>query len=271
MDMVGEESLGAKLDRKCDEWMARAKDSELMSVLGKNLQEVETDGGWDNLHLFRTYLLSYCYYCCVFDTDLEGKLNKDFREKDIEFYEEGPRIVKNIDDLLSFTKKWPEFHEVLHKDRSLNFEEILTEYRNQVHVAILLKGRENLPHWKQHGNLYYPNDIKGQAKRRVPQANSLLFGLVFYLRQYTDETAPESKWMQRVEGPMPTTGKPHYDLVAKIANAVNELSSPSIFDSKQSGDQVRKRIKTLIDNNVELSLSSGFRYSQLRKKINTSR
>ncbi|MBT7337511.1 hypothetical protein HN801_02285 [Candidatus Peregrinibacteria bacterium] len=268
--MASEENPWEEFDQKCDAWLAKVIDSELISVLGNELHKLEPDRGSDNLFLFRTYLLSYCYYCCVFDTDLDGKLNKDFREKDIAFYEEGPLIVRGIDDLLSFTKKCPELHEVLHKDRNLNFEDILTEYRNQLALAIHMKDRKKFPHWKQHGNLYYPNDIQDQAKRRVPQANSLLFGLVFYLRQYTDETTPESVWMQRVEGPMPTTGRPHYELVAQIANAVNELCTPPIFDNKLSDEQVRKRIKTLIDNNVELSLSTGLRYSQLRKSINKS-
>ena len=162
-------------------------------------------------------------------------------------------------------------HEVLHEDKDVNFEGILTEYRNQVALAVILKDmKKSLPHWKQHGNLYYPNDIKDQAKRRVPQANSLLFGLVFYLRRYTDQDTPDSEWMQRVEGPMPTNGRPHYELVAKIANAVNELCTPPIFDNKLSDEQVRKRINTLVDNNVELSLSTGLRYSQLRKNIKKS-
>lgn len=268
--MASEENPWEELDRKCDEWIAKTIDSELMGVLGNELHKLEPDRGSDNLHLFRIYLITYCHICCEFDTTFEGKLNKDFREKDIAFYEEGPRIVRGIDELLSFTKKCPELHEVLHKDRNLNFEDILTEYRNQLALAVHMKDRKKFPHWKQHGNLYYPNEIKGQAKRKVPQANSLLFGLVFYLRQYTDETTPESKWMQRIEGPMPTIGSPHYELVAKIANAVNQLCTPPIFDSKQSGEQVRKRINTMADNNVELSLSSGFRYSQLRKKIKTS-
>ena len=268
--MASEENHWAKLDRKCDAWLAKITDSELMSVLGRNLQELEPDRGSDNLHLFRTYLLTYCYYCCEFDTDLEGKFNKGFCEKDIEFYEKAPRLIKNIDELLSFAEKWPEFHDVLYKDKNLNFDDILTEYRLLVKMEILLKSRKKLPYWKQHGNLYYPNDIKDQAKRRVPQANSLLFGLVFYLRRYTDQDTPDSEWMQRVEGPMPTNGRPHYELVAKIANAVNELCTPPIFDNKLSDEQVRKRINTLVDNNVELSLSTGLRYSQLRKSINKS-
>ena len=269
--MASEENHWAKLDRKCDEWIARVMDSELMSIVGRNLHELEPDRGQDNIDFLRICLLTYCRFCCEFDTNLDGKLNKDFREKDSEFYEKAPRLIKNIDELLSFTEKWPEFHEVLHDDKDVNFEGILTEYRNQVALAVILKDmKKSLPHWKQHGNLYYPNDIKDQAKRRVPQANSLLFGLVFYLRRYTDQDTPDSEWMQRVEGPMPTNGRPHYELVAKIANAVNELCTPPIFDNKLSDEQVRKRINTLVDNNVELSLSTGFRYSQLRKSINKS-
>ena len=269
--MASEENHWAKLDRKCDEWIARVMDSELMSIVGRNLHELEPDRGQDNIDFLRICLLTYCRFCCEFDTNLDGKLNKDFREKDSEFYEKAPRLIKNIDELLSFTEKWPEFHEVLHEDKDVNFEGILTEYRNQVALAVILKDmKKSLPHWKQHGNLYYPNDIKDQAKRRVPQANSLLFGLVFYLRRYTDQDTPDSEWMQRVEGPMPTNGRPHYELVAKIANAVNELCTPPIFDNKLSDEQVRKRINTLVDNNVELSLSTGFRYSQLRKSINKS-
>ena len=171
--MTSKESYWAEFDRKCDAWIARAMDSELMSVLGRNLQELEPDRGSDNLHLFRTYLLTYCYYCCEFDTDLEGKFNKGFCEKDIEFYEKAPRLIKNIDELLSFAEKWPEFHDVLYKDKNLNFDDILTEYRLLVKMEILLKSRKKLPYWKQHGNLYYPNDIKDQAKRRVPQDNLL--------------------------------------------------------------------------------------------------
>ena len=268
--MTSKESPWTEFDRKCDAWLAKIVDSELMNVLGSNLHELEPDRGSGNLHLFRTCLLTFCHYCCEFGADLEGKLTKALREKDSECYKEGPRIVKNINKLLSFTKKWPEFHKVLYEDRSLNFEDILTEYRNLVHLSVFMKDRKKFPHWKQHGNLYYPNDIKDQAKRRVPQANSLLFGLVFYLRQYTDETTPESVWMQRVEGPMPTNGRPHYELVAKIANAVNELCTPPIFDNKLLDEQVRKRINTLVDNNVELTLSTGLRYSQLRKSINKS-
>lgn len=267
--MTSKESYWAEFDRKCDAWIARAMDSELMSVL-RNLQELEPDRGSENLHFFKTILLTYCYTCCAFDTIFDGKFNKESREKDSEFYEKAPRLIKNIDELLSFAEKWPEFHDVLYKDKNLNFDDILTEYRLLVKMEILLKSRKKLPYWKQHGNLYYPNDIKDQAKRRVPQANSLLFGLVFYLRRYTDQDTPDREWVQRVEGPMPTNGRPHYELVAKIANAVNELCTPPIFDNKLSDEQVRKRINTLVDNNVELSLSSGFRYSQLRKKINTS-
>ena len=268
--MTSKESYWAEFDRKCDAWIAKNMDSELMSVL-RNLQELEPDRGSENLHFFRTVLLTYCYTCCAFDTIFDGKFNKESREKDSEFYEQAPRLIKNINELLSFAEKWPEFHKVLHEDKDVNFEGILTKYRNQVALAVILKDmKKSLPHWKQHGNLYYPNDIKDQAKRRVPQANSLLFGLVFYLRRYTDQDTPDSEWMQRVEGPMPTNGRPHYELVAKIANAVNELCTPPIFDNKLSDEQVRKRINTLVDNNVELSLSTGLRYSQLRKNIKKS-
>ena len=268
--MTSKGSYWAEFDRKCDEWIARTMDSELMSVLGRNFQELEPDRGSDNLRFFRTALLTYCYTCCEFDNIFDGKFNKESRKKDSEFYEQVPRLIKNIDELLSFAGKWPEFHDVLYKDKNLNFDDILTEYRLLVKMEILLKSRKKLPYWKQHGNLYYPNDIKDQAKRRVPQANSLLFGLVFYLRRYTDQDTPDREWLQQVEGPMPTTGRPHYELVAKTANAVNELCTPSIFDNKLSDEQVRKRINTLVDNNVELSLSTGLRYSQLRKSINKS-
>jgi len=267
--MTSKGSYWAEFDGKCDEWIARTMDSELMSVLGRNFQELEPDRGSDNLRFFRTALLTYCYTCCEFDNIFDGKFNKESRKKDSEFYEQVPRLIKNIDELVSFTKKWPEFHNVLNKDKNLNFDDILAEYSLLVKMEILFKSRKKRPHWKLHGNLYYPNDIKDQAKRRVPQANSLLFGLVFYLRQYTDETTLERVWMQ-IEGPMPTTGRPHYELVAQIANAVNELCTPPIFDDKLSDEQVRKRINTLVDNNVELSLSTGFEYSKLRKRINTS-
>jgi hypothetical protein len=132
MGMASEENHWAKLDRKCDEWIARAMDSELMRVLGRNLQELEPDRGQDNIDFLRICLLTYCHFCCEFDTDLDGTLNKNFREKDSEFYEKAPRLIKNIDELLSFTEKWPEFHKVLHEDKDVNFEGILTEYRNQV-------------------------------------------------------------------------------------------------------------------------------------------
>jgi len=82
--MTSKESYWAEFDRKCDAWIAKAMDSELMSVL-RNLQELEPDRGSENLHFFKTILLTYCYTCCAFDTIFDGKFNKESREKDSEF------------------------------------------------------------------------------------------------------------------------------------------------------------------------------------------
>ena len=55
--MTSKESCWAEFDRQCDEWIARAMDSELMSVL-RNLQELEPDRGSENLHFFCSFLLN---------------------------------------------------------------------------------------------------------------------------------------------------------------------------------------------------------------------
>ena len=43
--MASKESYWAEFDRKCDAWIARVMDSELMSIVGRNLHELEPDRG----------------------------------------------------------------------------------------------------------------------------------------------------------------------------------------------------------------------------------
>ena len=100
--------------------------------------------------------------------------------------------------------------------------------------------------------MLYPKELANQSQREFPQINSLLFSLVFLFRQFTDNS-PDNNWFKKKFGPMPSTGKPNYKLVTQLTNATNELSNPPFLSEELTHDQVKMRIKRLVDNDVQLS------------------
>ena len=112
--------------------------------------------------------------------------------------------------------------------------------------------KNSFAHWRQHGALLYPKVLDNQSQRELPQINSLLFSLVFLFRQFTDNSTDDN-WFKTKFGPMPSTGNPNYKLVTKLINATNEFANPPFLSERLNHDQVKMRIKRLVDNDIQLS------------------
>lgn len=98
-------------------------------------------------------------------------------------------------------------------------------------------------HRVQAGALCYPDTAPLDKNTSQPDArlNSLLFHLVFLLRQATSPTPILSS----LGTPMPKSGTPHYFIVAVLANAALPDSCTQTADGLLSPQQVRQRVTRL--------------------------
>jgi hypothetical protein len=246
--------------------------------LNEDLYELDPDRGSDAIQSLKNLILAQCYFLVINHGDEQVKLAAKFRKDERRFIESGKKALQNIEDLLSFMKKFHPLHrgmneganEDLNLKQSIDIDAFLSKYHVQLSEYIRITNKKLLPHWGQHGVLHFPGGLENQTQRKDHQVNGLLFAVAFLLRQYTDKAVSDENWLQRTDGPMPTTGKPHYKLVAEIFNATKNLCKPRIFSNKLSEYQVRKRIKTLVDCEAELSMSIMHKYYQILKDINPS-
>lgn len=278
--MASEESPWKKIGRNRDEWTAKAKASDLANILcGDSLKDLEPDRGEDAFKLLKAYILYHCFRFEDGHNNEQTNLVAKFREGECSFVESGEKALQNIKDLLSFMEKFHPLHggvsaevnEDLNQEPSIDIDTILSKYHLHLSEYIRITKKKLMPAWVQHGILYFPGGLENQTQRKHPQVNGLLFAIVFLLRQYTNQNVSGECWLQRMEGSMPATGRPHYKLVAEILNAANDLCKPRIFPGKLSEHQVRKRIKTLVDSEVELSMSIMDKYYQIQEDINAFR
>jgi hypothetical protein len=234
-------------------WLKRIKKSNLHKLLLERLKELEPDRGSDCIQNLKVSILAYCFCCSEFSNVPGSGWTFLLREEDRGFVKSAEKALQNTQQLLSFMKEQPPSHEVLNKTLNIDFEDILSHYAANVkHLVIEMKKKE-FAHWRQHGALLFPQGLSNQSQGENPQVNSLLFSLVFLLRQYTDQGSPDNAWLKAKAGPMPKNGRPHYGLVAQIINATNELCVPPVFKAAMTEGQVKKRIARLIEKDVELS------------------
>jgi len=236
-----------------EEWLKQIKNSNLHKLLLERLKELEPDRGSECIQKLKTSILVYCFCYSKFNNVLGSGWTFLLRKEDREFVNSAERALQNIQQLLSFMKEQPPSHEVLNKTLDIDLENILSHYTINVKLLIKEMEKREFAHWRQHGALLFPKGLSNQSQGRTPQINSLLFTLVFILRQYTDQDSPDSAWLKAKAGSMPKNGKPHYELVAQIINATNELCVPPVFETAMTEEQVKKRIARLTEKDVKLS------------------
>jgi len=134
---------------------------------------------------------------------------------------------------------------------------VLNAYMEAFHDGLLdyLHELENSkqPFQNCHGALYYPDGLPVQAMRQSPELNSLLFHLVFIFRQYTDKKNVGGGWYQRKTDLMPTGGRPCYEQVAEISNAVNSICNHKLSQKQFSVSQITQKIYNLCKKRVSLN------------------
>ena len=236
-----------------EEWFKQIKNSNLHKLLQERLKELEPDRGSDCIQTLKGSILAYCFCCSEFSNVPGSGWTFLLREEDRGFVKSAEKALQNIQQLLSFMKEQPPSHEALNKTLNIDLESILSHYAINVKTLVKEMGGKRFAHWRQHGALLFPRGLSNQSQRGTPQTNSLLFSLVFILRQYTDPNSPDSAWLKVKAGPMPKIGRPHYGLVAQIINATNELCIPPVFETAMTEGQVKKRITRLTEKDVELS------------------
>jgi hypothetical protein len=127
------------------------------------------------------------------------------------------------------------------------FDELLTCYDSALSHGLHGAKRGPWLHRVQAGALLYPDTAPLDKTTSQPNArlNSLLFYLVFLLRQATSPTPIQSCLGMR----MPESGTPHYPLVAVLANAAIpdacKKASRNTADGLLSPQQVRQRVTRL--------------------------
>jgi hypothetical protein len=261
--------------REYDAWLIKIEDSGLNKLLDEELWKLEPDRGDEVVLLFKDLILSHCYYFENDHNDEQAKLVAELRETERKLAESGDKALKNIKDLLSFMKKFHLFHkglnegvnEELNQEPNIELDTFLSKYQTHLSEYIQIAKKKIFPAWGQQGVLYFPGGLEKQTQRKHPQINGLSFVMAFFLRQYTDKNVSGEHWLHRVDGQMPLSGSPHYKLVAGILNATNDLCNPRIFSKRFTSERVKKRIKRLMDDEVELSMSIIPQYLKLLKEI----
>ncbi len=123
-----------------------------------------------------------------------------------------------------------------------------TDFREITHL-------EGGPPWfktKKAGALLYHDQLHKQVNKTNRSVNSLIFHLAFLFRQYTSSRLDDISFSS-FGGQMPNDGKPCYEHVTNIANAIF-TSSGDFCDSNDELDEgkVKDRIRGLVKNEVRL-------------------
>ncbi len=195
-------------------------------------------------------ILGHCYCSANPGNVPGGDWSNQLREEDKTFIESAPSILNKIDELTTFINRYPASHQTLDFD----LVNILNKYSSHIKERSSELRKKKFAHWQQYGALYYPDTLTPQAQREYPQLNSIVFSIIFFIQQYTDQSVPGDNWLKIKGGPMPKNGIPHYELAAQIVNATNEISNPRFHSESITGEQVKFRIKRLVENNVQLSI-----------------
>jgi hypothetical protein len=239
-----------KFRAEAEEWEGNIGNLSLIKILNEKLKELEPDRGLDAIKELKNAILGHCYCSANPDNVPGGDWSDQLREEDKIFIESAPSILNKIDELTTFITSYPA------SDQTLEFDlaNALNKYSSDIKERSSGLREKKFAHWQQYGALYYPDRLTPQAQKKHPQLNSIIFSVVFLIRQYTDKSVPGDNWLKIKCGPMPKDGIPHYELAAQIVNATNEISNPRFRNKSITGEQVKFRIKRLVDNNVQLSI-----------------
>ena len=239
-----------KFRDEAKEWETKIENLSLSTILNRKLKELEPDRGLDAIKKLKDAILGYCYYASNPNNIPGGNWSTQLREEDKTFTESAPSILRKIDELTTFINRHPTSHQPFEFDLA----NALKIYSSNIKECSSQLKKKQFAHWQQYGALYYPDTLTSQAQREYPQLNSIVFSVVFFIKQYTDQSVLGDNWLKIKGGPMPKNGIPHYELAAQIINATNEISNPRFHSETITGEQVKFRIKRLVDNNVQLSI-----------------